>query len=613
MDIGSLEKVSAQNIINIIVIMAFMAFGYVTGEFEVNIERLGAYLPVEHIDNPKGYGAGKDPRQVDRRLRPPVDPRELDIDPRTGMKNYIANESGGWDTSSALVRRRLTQCIETGRQARSSGDSKTLYEAYRLLGRCLHTLEDFPAHSNFCELALIKCGHRNVFPHVGDGVKIRAPDGSMVPPLITGTFGGADFIHSLLGEAQDHLSSASVSDIQKSVRDASSQQQSGSMRDLMSLLGNVPGGSSDGSISRDAQELNSGPSRDPNTMDPQEIYRNIYRIMSFRDKVMMSIEQTIERIPGLSSLIEKISNTLQVFVFTLLEPYLQPILKQALGGLQLGSAEVVNQEDQYEVFNDPQASDPTHSILSKDHFGLVLNETAGNIACIIVRHVVTLVVKAWDDDSLDARRTADECLAVLFHPNWTDRNHCHPVQAQMLGYMEEWANKNPSEIRKLDREHVRSHTNTRSGKAEVHSHGGGGSYGVQVEGQQTSGYGTNMAHQVQGYVGGQIQHAMGGSGGNFFREVPEGMGTGNAQHGNRYPQQGHSSANTPPSSFPQPRHEEYGRGGNSGYPQQPSHAPPHFASGQYGQQQYSSGPGEYSVRALSSWMRGYVGVLRLTR
>lgn len=46
-----------------------------------------------------------------------------------------------------------------------------------------------------------------------------------------------------------------------------------------------------------------------------------FRILAFRDRVMMSIEQTIEKIPGLSSLVEKISDSLSVFVLTLLEPY----------------------------------------------------------------------------------------------------------------------------------------------------------------------------------------------------------------------------------------------------------------------------------------------------
>lgn len=58
-------------------------------------------------------------------------------------------------------------------------------------------------------IALISFGYHNVFPHVGRNVKIRAPNGRDVPILVTGTFGGADFIHSLMGEATDHLSEVS--------------------------------------------------------------------------------------------------------------------------------------------------------------------------------------------------------------------------------------------------------------------------------------------------------------------------------------------------------------------------------------------------------------------
>lgn len=90
-DIASLKKLPLQTILNLCMALGFLAHGYATHEFEVTEERLGVYLPTEHIDNPKGYGEGEDARKYDRRLRGPVDPRELEIDPRTGMKNYIAN------------------------------------------------------------------------------------------------------------------------------------------------------------------------------------------------------------------------------------------------------------------------------------------------------------------------------------------------------------------------------------------------------------------------------------------------------------------------------------------------------------------------------------------
>jgi hypothetical protein len=57
------------------------------------------------------------------------------------------------------------------------------------------------AHSNWCELTLQSMGHREVFAHVGRNVTVHAPNGQNVPILVTGTFGGSDFIHSLLGKS----------------------------------------------------------------------------------------------------------------------------------------------------------------------------------------------------------------------------------------------------------------------------------------------------------------------------------------------------------------------------------------------------------------------------
>lgn len=51
----------------------------------------------------------------------------------------------------------------------------------------LHTLEDFAAHSNFCELSLYSMGFTQVFLHVGDNARIQAPGGKWVAPLVTGS------------------------------------------------------------------------------------------------------------------------------------------------------------------------------------------------------------------------------------------------------------------------------------------------------------------------------------------------------------------------------------------------------------------------------------------
>ncbi|KAJ8474187.1 hypothetical protein ONZ45_g16038 [Pleurotus djamor] len=455
------------------------AHGYATAEFEVTAERLGCYLPTEHIDNPKGYGDGEDARKYHPQLRGPVDPRELEIDTRTGMKNYIANENGNWDTSKALVRRTLERCIHLGRQYRAQGNKDDEYEAFRLLGTALHTLEDFSAHSNFCELTLINMGHRDVFAHVGDHVRIQAPNGRSVAPLVTGTFGSSDFIHSLLGEATDHLSEASVSDLNRQLDKARSQSQStrgpgggpcNPADTLRTLLFSLPGGVG-GDVSRDMEGIErmrsssapGGGGKRPEDMSPQELHSVLWQVLSFRDSLVKKISATIEKIPGLGPLIEKLMDSISVFVFTTLEPFLKPILKSATSGLGAASAQVIDNHDQYEVFNDPRASDPTHSFLSKDHFNLILNEPAGRIAKVIVAHTVNLVVKAWDENSINVRQVTEEVLQCLFHPDFHDSSS--KIQREMLQCMRDWVNglggKQHSILRRLDKNAVRNHESTR--------------------------------------------------------------------------------------------------------------------------------------------------------
>ncbi|KAG1869912.1 heterokaryon incompatibility protein HET-C [Suillus subluteus] len=441
-DISTLKKVNLQTILNLVMVLGFMARAIaapktcshsILGQRYVppgisTTRRINAHhTQTEHIDNPKGYGEGEDPRQYDPRLRGPVHPDELAIDPQTGMKNYIANENGHWDTSKALVRRVLQQCIYLGRKYKSSGDNADQYEAFRLLGQALHTLEDFSAHSNFCELALVSMGHTNVFVHVGDAVRVRAHNGKMVAPIVTGTFGSSDFIYSLLGEATDHISEASVTELNKEFDRARSKPNSSSdiLRDAFLKL---PGGSGD-KMGRDMegiQRMRAGIERGnmrPGDMSPQELHSVLWQVLSFRDSVF---------------------------------PFLRPIMQTATAGLSSASSEVINKHDQYE-------SDPTHSFLSKDHFNLILNEPAGNIAKLILKHTVNLVTKAWDDSSLNVNQVTDEALQCLFHPDFQQSSSV--IQRDMLEYMRSWVqnlgHNQHAILARLTKESVRAQDNTR--------------------------------------------------------------------------------------------------------------------------------------------------------
>ncbi|KAJ2927988.1 hypothetical protein H1R20_g9098, partial [Candolleomyces eurysporus] len=481
-------------------------------------------IKVEHIDNPKGYGEGEDPRKYHPGLRGPVDPRELEVDPRTGMKNYIANESGHWDTSKALVRRTIEQCIHIGRRHRANGQKQDEYEAFRLLGTFLHTLEDYPAHSNFCELVLISMGHNEVFPHVGDQIRIQAPNGKWVAPIVTGTFGSDDFFHSLLGEASDHLSEASVSDLNKELEKARSKSRSTTrgpggppckpIDAVTDLLSAFPGGND---MSRELEQVSratdpAAGGKKPEEMSPQELHAQLWKVLTVRDAIVKKISKTIEKIPGLGPLIEKLMESISVFVFTTIEPFLKPILKSATSGLQSASAEVVNSHDQYEVFNDPRASDPTHSFLSKDHFNLILNEPAGQLAKVIVVNTVTLVSKAWDDNSVNVHNVTEEVLQCLFHPDF--HNPQSKVQREMLQCMHDWFNKLGGRqldvLRRLNKQSVRNHENIRlAGEGGAPSADGTYAQGQAFQFQQ------NIASYAQSHIPGfsSAQNALGGFGG----------------------------------------------------------------------------------------------------
>ena len=143
-DVSGLKIADAKALTTVVAVLGFLSFGYATKEFEVNEERLGCYRPEEHIDNPHGYADSPDGPPCEQanydKLRGSMKRGELDIDPETGLKNYIRNEHGDWDTSSSFIRKNLIEAIELGRRAKN-GSEEDKCECFRKLGTALHTLE----------------------------------------------------------------------------------------------------------------------------------------------------------------------------------------------------------------------------------------------------------------------------------------------------------------------------------------------------------------------------------------------------------------------------------------------------------------------------------------
>lgn len=498
-DVGTLKGVPKDTIRLLVWILSFMSFGYATAEFEVTEERLGTYRPEEHIDNPRDYADNVDARQYDPRLRPPVRQIELEIDPASGMKNYIANERGDWATSIGYVKHSFTRSIHYGRAYASQsgflskGNEADLCEALRCLGQGLHCLEDFGAHTNYVELCLREMGFTNIFPHVGTNAGINL-NGKHVFPLVTGTFGGVDFLHSVLGEATDHVTQTEVDQLQKAMNDASATAHRGvnspeqSVSELTVLLSNVPG---TGDLCREAVDLqrasdaqanaNYNDSRAglpqfgaPPKFDAMATMKKIYPILEFRDKVVRAISSVVSRIPGLEALVEKIQETITLFIMGLLSPYITPVITAATQQLKVGSSTVVDASGrhQYEVWTNPNCSDPTHSLLSKDHFSNILNQPAGEVAAEILQYCAPRVIYAWDHPDVPVEQVMADISQVFHHP--AARHPGVEVQQKMWGTVERWAHSRPGGGQdlndKLSSESVKVGNNHITGQ-NPHQHG----------------------------------------------------------------------------------------------------------------------------------------------
>ncbi|EXJ90061.1 hypothetical protein A1O3_03129 [Capronia epimyces CBS 606.96] len=493
-DVGTVKYVSAEAIRILLWVLGFMSFGYGSGEFEVTTERLGCYRPEEHIDNPKDYADNLDARQYDRRLRGPVDERrELSINPQTALKNYIASEGMGIDTSAGLVRKLFGRSIQLGRQYARSKNKADLYEALRLLGTGSHCLEDYAAHSNYVELALIELGERDVFPHVGRRTAIQLREvRHPVYPIVTGTFGGVDFLHSVCGEFDDKTTQSEIEELEGTMQQYGNGDQDNSI--LQGLLDKIPsgvfGGKDEAGKADELKQNSLNHAMESSRISPRQpeewtqylndVQRQILPIIEWHDEIMKAITETIEKIPILPDLIEQLQDEINKFVFSLLAPFVVPIINQVKTELNTGSSEIINssKDKQHIVFNDDNSSDPTHSMLAKDHFSNILNEPAGKVARQTVKWVVPQIVACWDDESIDVNRTLDRIIhGVLHHPALRDHGQDGASDGRhlMFSVVEDWwRGKSEQEKdglrRQLSREGVRSGENHKPG-VQDHGHG----------------------------------------------------------------------------------------------------------------------------------------------
>ena len=553
------------------------------------------------ISNPKGYP--DDAQRYDRRLRGPVDERrELAVDPETGLKVYIAAEHARITTSAGLIRDRFTRSIQLGRQYARSSNKADLYEALRLLGTGCHCLEDFSAHSNYTELCLIEMGERDIFPHVGRRTLIQLRGARReVYPCVTGTFGGVDFLHSVMGEFSDKAMQSEIQELEGALQGA----QGGNTSALQDLLSKVPegifgnkdeAGKADelqqNAQAQQMQNMNISP-RDEEAWVQylQDVQRQIYPILEWHDEVMQSITETIDKIPILPDLIEGIQEQINVFVFSLLAPYVVPIINQVKAELNTGSNEIIQSSEQAQhiVFHDDHSSDPTHSMISKDHFSNVLNEPAGKVASQVLKWAVPQLIAAWDDDRVNVDRTINRIMAgVLHHPAQRDygQDGASDGRRLMFGVVEKWWNEKDrgeqQELRdKLSRDGVLQGRNHKPGVHDtghgcgkplgmtsltgggiLSAHGGVRNSGqaAQIEGSVSEAVGGGVlggiVGGIAGAVGGQMLDSFSDQNKTTYKQDSYGD---DGSHTQTYTQTGYQSGTYGQAQYSQTQHPSGGR------------------------------------------------------
>lgn len=230
-------------------------------------------------------------------------------------------------------------------------------------------------------------GERDVFPHVGRSTQLRIPGARHeVYPCVTGTFGGVDFLHSVTGEVSDKLTQNEIEELEGTLQ----QSQNTDTSLLRNLLDKIPDGLFGGDDKKGKMEelqnnANSAQMeqtsispRDPEeyTLYIQNVFKQIMPAIEFHDEILQAITEEIEKIPILPKIIEQLEEQLSVFVFSLIAPFIVPVINQIKNELRTGSDEIIqsSQNEQHIVFSDDDCTDPTHSMLSKDHFSNVSPE-----------------------------------------------------------------------------------------------------------------------------------------------------------------------------------------------------------------------------------------------
>lgn len=396
------------------------------GELTQNV--LGIYRPEEHLDNPKGlkdesvfgdsnlnnpiqflYELPEDEEQV-KTLYAGTNDQSLEINPDTMMKRYLKEDIGDDNERPSS----FTYFSEQMKLAKEKGKSR---EGLKHFGAALHVLEDYFAHSNFIEIALIKNGNLEIFPWVQleDDVN-DLEDGKVKAskiPVVTGLFGLDDTVASITPKLAEEFFSIDFEEyvpIKSGERTFFDSLITTLLEDLVQKQLDVP---------KEQQETYLG-------FTYKDILDAYNGLLAFRDFWARQEENDVYgwmfRLTSKAS--HYLGQSLQFY-------------NNVLFNIILNSVEDGIKEEQTRTLQD-FGSDPSHTQIAKDPVDHPLNPLAGKLSVLAVKDVGIRMRKCWlnNDDINDLISYIEETYFI--HPsntNWMD------------DVVVDWAKKNEKAIR----------------------------------------------------------------------------------------------------------------------------------------------------------------------
>ena len=195
-----------------------------------------------------------------------------------------------------------------------------------------------------------------------------------------------------------------------------------------------------------AQDAQQNPSKyDPkqSNSQPDALWNAIEPMFRFHDQIAKFLLENEEafKIPILSSAKKTIEDSIDDLTYKFLAFFIEPAVKVMRDAVK-NSKEVVESQDRgvkgYVDIWGPDAlgSDPSHSVLSKDHYSNVLNPVAGRVSLALINCATQKVVRTWEDLSLDPTSVVNSILEGFHHPYYMKESS--DVQNAMYSAVTSW-------------------------------------------------------------------------------------------------------------------------------------------------------------------------------